>query len=85
MRSHRGLPWLALLPVLVWPSLAVSFAVHRLMQDNTLIGAVVMFSFATGTLRLLATWLISDPVTAPQMVAYALSTSAVLVKLLWRT
>lgn len=72
------LPWGLLLAVLV------NFAIYGLLQSENLLGATVVFTLFTASLRLAWTLHLHETVTWPNWLAYALVVLAALVKLTLR-
>ena len=59
----------------------VNYSIYRLLQGETIIGAIVWFSFATASLRIVATFVVSDPVPRGNVIAWVLMGAATAAKI----
>lgn len=50
----------------------VNYSIYRMLQHETIIGAIVWFSFATATLRMVGTLVVHDPVPRGHVIAWLL-------------
>lgn len=78
-RGHLGLPWWRLWPGILG-GLGVNYAIFRLLQGETLIGAFVLFAATTGLARLTASLWLGEAVPTAQWIAYGLILVATAIK-----
>jgi len=81
-RKYLGVSYIHLLPYIIIPAIGINYGIYKTMSyANHFLEAVIVFSFATATLRLLsATLILHEPLTIQMLVAYGLLVSAQFVR-----
>lgn len=78
-RSHAGTPWTHCWPAFIMAAV-VSWGIHGLLQEQSLVAATVVFSCWTSLLRVAWTLRMHDHVTRGGWMAFSLVASAAVVK-----
>lgn len=81
MRLHPGMSWPRSFLLTLPTATIINWAIWKLLKTESVMGAFIIFSFSTATLRILATLYCQDTVPGKVWVAYSLVLIASMVKL----